>query len=149
MQLRQFLVSHASGPKLARALDADTGLGLATHWDVYADQGGVVTWIAYLSGAISYDEFRQITRAHSREPRFWQSCSDVRHLVREAPFYNAMSVWSLRSLAGFPIGAFEGPPGIQSHFSQDSFVPAVRTHLSAARRGQAHLLSYGRWRAGI
>ena len=130
MRLRAFLVSHASGPKLARALDADTGLGQAAHWDVYADEGGVVTWIAYLSGAISYDEFRQITRAHSREPRIWQSCSDVRHLVREAPFYNTMSVWSLRSLAGLPIGAFEGPPGIQSYFSRDSFVPAVRTHLA-------------------
>jgi hypothetical protein len=130
MQLRAFLVPHASGPRLARVLDADTGLGMTDHWDVYADEGGVVAWIAYLSGAIQFDEYSLITRAQSREPRFWQSCSDIRHLVREAPFYNAMSVWSLRSLAGFPIGSFEGPLGIQSYFSPDSFVPAVRTHLA-------------------
>jgi len=130
MNFRIFLRQVGDSLYLAHTLNARSGCLSDSRWDIYADEGGVVTWIAYFSGSVSFDEYVWLTESQHRRPASWTSCEGVTYTVREAPWFNAMFTWSVRSLAGFPIGDFDSPPGTRSLYSPESFVPAVQAHLA-------------------
>ena len=130
MNFRLFLRRRGGCLYLAHTLNAETGSLSASNWDIFADEGGVVTWIAYLSGGISFEEYVILTECQHRRPASWRDCKGQVHTVAEAAWFNAMFTWSVRSLAGFPIGSFDVPAGCTSPYSKESLVPAVQAHLA-------------------
>jgi hypothetical protein len=130
MSFRMFLRQNGPCLYLAHTLNAKTGRLSPSNWDIYADEGGVVTWIAYLSGSISFEEYKRLTECQHRRRASWTSCNGETYTVQEAAWFNMMFTWSVRSLAGFPIGTFDAPEGAQSLYSKDSLVPAAQAHLA-------------------
>ena len=130
MNFRMFLRQKGTCLYLAHTLNAETGRLSPSNWDIYADEGGVVTWIACLSGSISFEEYKMLTECQHRRPASWTSCDRKAYTVREAAWFNMMFTWSVRSLAGFPIGSFDAPEGAQSLYSKDSLAPAAQAHLA-------------------
>ena len=130
MGFHHFLCTDQSGCFLARFLNTLTGQCSPQKWDTYADEGGMINWIAYLSDAITLQEFKSVAWCQSREARIWNACTGEKHLVREAAHANTMNTWAYRPLAGFPIGMFESQGQIPSYLCQDSFIPAIRAHLA-------------------
>jgi hypothetical protein len=114
---------------LAHTIDANVGGLSDSNWDIFADEGGVVAWVAYLSGSISLEEYMTLTECQHRQAASWEDCSGKLYTVFEAAWFNAMFPWSVRSLAGFPIGSFDAPEGCGSLYSKESLVPTVQAHL--------------------
>jgi len=83
-------------------------------WDVYSDEGGVMLWVAYLSGAVSFDEFKRMSGLLMKPAKTWDGIT-----VEEAPWFGAMFAWSVRALAGFPIDGHTA-----------SFKNATKAHLA-------------------
>lgn len=130
MNFRMFLRQSSSCLHLAHTLNADTGQLSDSNWDIFADEGGVVAWIAYLSDSVSFDEYKTLTECQHRRPAQWASCDGQTFTVQEAAWFNAMFTWSVRSLAGFPIGDFDAPEGSKSLYSKESLVPTTQAHLA-------------------
>ena len=130
MYFHHFLNIDQGGSFLSHSVNTLTGRCSPAKWNTYADAGGLINWIAYLSGSITFQEFKAINWPLLRETRIWQSCDNTRHMVRETPYFNSMSTWSLRPLAGFPLGSFESQGQITSFFCNDSFVPSIKAHLA-------------------
>lgn len=130
MDFRIFLRQEGRNLYIAHTLNAQTGILSKSNWDIYADEGGVVAWIAYLSESISLDEYAWLTDCQHRRPASWTSCGGEIYTVAEAAWFNAMFTWAVRSLAGFPIGDFDAPTGARSPYSRESLVPAAQTHLA-------------------
>lgn len=130
MNFRIFLRQEGWDLYIAHTLNAQTGTLSPTNWDIYADEGGVVAWIAFLSGSISLDEYKWLTECQHRRPARWISCTGETYTVQEAPWFNAMFTWAVRSLAGFPIGDFDAPAGVRSPYSRESLIPAAQAHLA-------------------
>jgi len=130
MNFKIFLRQNGSCLRLAHTLNADTKELSPSNWDIFADEGGVATWIAYLSGSISFEEYKTLTACQHRRPASWTSCTGKTFTVKEAAWFNAMFTWSVRSLAGFPIGDFDAPQGARSLYSKESLVPTTQAHLA-------------------
>jgi len=130
MNFRGFLRQKGSFLYLAHTLNAETGRLSPSNWDIYADEGGVVTWVAYLSESISFEEYKTLTECQHRRSASWTSCTGEKYTVKEAAWFNAMFTWSVRSLAGFPIGSFDVPEGTKSLYSKESLVPTAQAHLA-------------------
>lgn len=127
---RMFLFQENGGTYLAHQIDAHTGERLQSRWDIFADEGGVVTWNAYFSGSVTFDEFMALTGSQLRGAASWQSCSNETISIREASWFTAMFPLGARSLAGFSTGQFDSPAGSLSRYNQYSLVPAVIAHLA-------------------
>jgi hypothetical protein len=130
MSFRMFLFEEEGETYLAHQIHADTGELSSSKWDVFADEGGVVTWIAYFAGSVTFEEFRALTESQVRYPATWRSCLGKTYTVKECAWFNAMFAWGVRSLAGFPISSFDAPVDSLSLYSRDSFVHAVEAHLA-------------------
>ena len=130
MNFRIFLRQGTYALFLAHTLNADRGTLSTSNWDIFADEGGVVAWIAFLSGSVTPAEYLWLTESQHHRSASWTSCEGETFTVREAAWFNAMFPWAVRSLAGFPIGEFDSPPEIANPFSKESFVPAVQAHLA-------------------
>lgn len=128
MDFRMFLVEEGDYLYLSHLINAQTGELAPSRWDVYPDEGGIVTWVAYLSDSITFEEFQVLIESQMREPAFWQDCEGILHTVKEAAWFNAMFPWGVRSLAGFSIGSFDSPYGSKSRYSAESFIPSVKAH---------------------
>lgn len=115
---------------LAHTLNALTGALSSSKWDIYADEGGVVAWIAFLSGAIDVEQYLRLTACQHRRRVSWTSCVGETYIVEEGAWFNAMFTWGVRSLAGFPIGDFDAPESLRCPYSKKSLVPAVQAHLA-------------------
>jgi hypothetical protein len=124
-----FLSQNGGEIYLAHLIHADTGELSASRWDVFADEGGVVTWIAYLSGSVTFEEFKALTKSQIRDAATWESCLGETCTVNECAWFNAMFTWGVRSLAGFPVGSFDAPWCSTSLYS-DSLKHAVEAHLA-------------------
>ena len=129
MDFRIFLFKEGGKLYIAHQINADTGKLYSDKWDVFADEGGVVTWIAYFSSSITFDEYRVLTESQIRRPAIW-SCHGTTYTVKEAAWFNAMFTWGARSLAGFPISSFDAPNDSNSLYCKCSFMPAVEAHLA-------------------
>jgi hypothetical protein len=131
MNFQMFLFQDGSqNTYLSHLINADTDALSPSKWDVFADEGGVVTWIAYLSGSISLDTFKALTVSQMRDSAVWQSCLEEIFDVEEAAWFNAMFTWGVRSLAGFSISTFDSPLGSSSRFSKYSLIPNIDAHLA-------------------
>lgn len=130
MDFRPFLTRRGSDLFLAHTLNADSGIPSSSVWDIFADEGGVVSWVGYLSGSIDFEEYMEITNSQHRHSANWVSCRGERHTVNEAAWFNMMFTWAVRSLAGFPIGTFDTPSGYSSSYSARSLVPTTKAHLA-------------------
>lgn len=128
MDFRMFLFEEGDNLYLSHLKNAQNGELSPSRWDVLADESGVVIWVAYLSDSITFEEFKALTRSQIREPASWQDCMGTLHTVKEAAWFNAMFPWGVRSLAGFPIGAFDSPSGLTSSYSTESFIPTFKAH---------------------
>lgn len=130
MNFRMFLFEEGGGTYLAHQLNANTGdiPEAPSKWNVYADEGGVVTWVAFLSSAVTLEEFKELTESQMRGSASWQSCTGEVYQIREASWFNAMFPLGVRSLAGFSISDFDSPAGSLSRYSQYALVPAVLAH---------------------
>jgi photosystem II stability/assembly factor-like uncharacterized protein len=124
MEFRRFLTTSSGIPRLARFWNRDTRQLSSATWDVYADEGGLVAWIALVSGSVSFDEYQAITRAQNRGSATFQGVT-----VQEATQYNAMAPWGTRSWAGFPIGPWDAFAGTRTPYAAQSLAQAARTHL--------------------
>lgn len=125
MNFRVFL--EPSGQYLAHLVNASTGVLSASHWDIYSDEGGMMAWIAYASGSVTFDEYKVLITMMQRPTRQWNSI-----VVKEAAWFNAMFTWGVRPLGGFPVGTWE--TGITNQYSVGSFAKVVQAHLA-----------YGEW----
>jgi hypothetical protein len=130
MNFRVFLQEEGDCLYLVHTINANTGKPSSARWNIFADEGGVVAWIAYVSGSISFEEYKKITECQYRSSAHWTSCTGKEYVVEEAAWFNAMFTWAVRSLAGFPIGSFDAPEGTKSNYSKQSFVPAVQAQLA-------------------
>jgi Tol biopolymer transport system component len=130
MNFRMFLLSQGDKLFIAHTKNAETGDLSDSRWDVYADEGGVVIWIAYLSGSVTFDEYKRLTESQKRQAASWSSCTSQSYMVQEAAFFNAMFAWSVRSLAGFPIGDYDSPGGSRSLYAPESLIPNAQAHLA-------------------
>jgi hypothetical protein len=89
-------------------------------WYVYADEGGVVGFLAYLSNSITFKEWCKILSSQDRSPRSWKN-----HYIKEAAYFNAMFTWAQRSLIGFPMfGSLK-----ERIYGIESFLPNIAAHL--------------------
>jgi hypothetical protein len=132
MDFRPFLRSKGTRLFLAHTLNADTGELSTSNWDVFADEGGMVAWVAFVSGSISLAEFQQVTDAQHRRRAQWTADSGETFVVQEAAWFNAMFPWSVRSLGGFPIQDADCPAGTSSSFARSSLIPSANAHLALA-----------------
>jgi len=121
MNFRMFL--EPDGKYLAHAINADTAALSSSHWNIYADEGGVMAWIAYLSNSITFSEYKILVDQMIRPCRIWNGI-----VVSEAAWFNAMFTWGVRSWAGFPVATWE--TGLQNHYSLESFANTVKAHLA-------------------
>lgn len=130
MDFRPFLKRRGSDLFFAHTLNADSGDPSSSVWDIFADEGGVVSWIGYISGSIDFEEYKEITNSQHRRSANWISCTEKKYTVEEAAWFNMMFTWSVRSLAGFPIGTFDTPSSYSSTYSRRSLVPTTKAHLA-------------------
>ena len=130
MDFGVFLFQENGGTYLAHQVNAITNELSSSKWDIFADEGGVVSWIAYFSGSVTFEEFKALTESQMRGSASWQSCMGKPYWVREATWFNAMFTLGVRSLAGFSTSDFDSPTGSLSHYSNYAFVPAVLGHLA-------------------
>jgi hypothetical protein len=70
-----FLVQENSETYLAHQINAITGNLSTSKWTIFADEGGVVTWVAFLSGSVTFEEFEALTESQMRGFASWQSCT--------------------------------------------------------------------------
>ncbi len=129
MKFRVFLFTDTVDGKLymSHTVNAPTGqVNTLAKWNVYADEGGTMLWIAYLSGAINLDEYKALTNNTLRSLRSWKGIT-----VEECPWFNAMFTWGVRSWAGFPVATWE--VNSRNNYSKFSFAPAVKAHLAFGR----------------
>ncbi|MCB0156755.1 MAG: hypothetical protein KDD83_01380 [Caldilineaceae bacterium] len=130
MDFSPFVVRDGADVYLNHLVHASSGAVGDFRWDVYADEGGLVTWVAFISRAISWDEYRTATELQMRNAASWTSpCTARTYVAEEAPWFNAMFTWGSRSLHGFPSGDFDAPAGTASQYAAKSFAPAVDAHL--------------------
>ena len=139
MDFRAFLRPKGTALFLAHTLDATTGKLSQSNWDIYADEGGMVAWVAFASESITFEEFQQVTQAQNRQAATWTAESGETYTVAEAAWFNAMFPWAVRSLGGFPIQDAECPGNVTSLFARESLIPAASAHLSLGDQlGIAH-----------
>lgn len=124
MEFRRFLTTTNGVTRLARFFNRDTTRLSAATWDGYADEGGLVAWIALVSGSLSFEEYQAVTRAQNRSSASFQGVA-----VQEATQYNAMTAWGMRSWAGFPTGSWDAFAGTRTPYAAQSLAQAARTHL--------------------
>jgi len=121
INLRSFYFETAKDRSyISLLVNADTGQLSRYSWFTYADEGGMVGFIAYLSNSITQNEYYKVLDSEDRESRSWK-----KHYVREAAFFNAMFTWAQRSIIGFPMfgNSKERVYGIQS------FLANAESHL--------------------
>ena len=115
---------------LDHLLNVESGKLSGHHWDVYADEGGLVAWVAFKSGGVTWEEYQSITESQMRRSSTWISpCTAKTYVVEEAAWFNAMFTWGSRALHGFPAGELDGPAGTASRYTAAAFAPAVEAHL--------------------
>ncbi|MCX5711982.1 MAG: hypothetical protein NTY47_02785, partial [Candidatus Omnitrophica bacterium] len=122
MDFKVFLPS--SKTYIAHTINADSNIFSSLTWNVFSDEGGAMAWIAYLSDAVTLHEYKVIVENMMRSQSSWNSIT-----VAEAPWFNAMFTWAVRSLAGFPVASWE-TPGLNNNYSSFSFAPSVKAHLA-------------------
>jgi|GEM_PF-3492845 len=118
MNFSPFIYTESStGNKIeALVVNASTN-ARAGKCDVYANEGGLTTMIAYFSGSVDFATYNALTSAQLRGPATWNGIT-----VQEADWFNPMFTWGVRSLAGVPV---TGTP-----YSTASLVPSYRGHLT-------------------
>ncbi|MFH0837194.1 MAG: right-handed parallel beta-helix repeat-containing protein [Candidatus Aenigmatarchaeota archaeon] len=121
MNFRTFLFTSGSNTYMAHTINADTSSLSTSKWDVYADEGGLMSLIAYFSGAITLQEFKDLTNSQLRGSSTWGN-----NTVEESAWFNAMFTWAVRPISGVKVS---GTP-----YSTNSFAPTTKAHLE-----------YGNW----
>jgi len=117
MNFSIFLFTSANKLYMAHTINAGTNLLGASKWDVYSDEGGLMSIIAYISKGVSLTTFKNLTNAQLRSSASWNG-----YTVQEAAWFNSMFAWGVRSLAGINVA---GTP-----YSTGSFVPTTKAHLA-------------------
>ena len=134
MNFQPFVLDNGSSLFLSHLVDAETGIRSDGKWDVFADEGGLVAWVAYVSQAISWEQYQTATQSQMRRSSSWTSpCTGTQYTTQESAWFNAMFTWGTRSLGGFPAGDFDSPTGSASQFAARSFAPAVEAQLDYGR----------------
>ncbi len=116
-----------SGANKYIAFDIKSGIRSTGKWDVYANEGGLAVWVAYISGSVTFDVYKTLISSMLRQSKSWTSPkSGQTYTVKEADWFNPMFTWSVRSIAGFPVNSVEAPLG---SYSTDSFVNNIKAHI--------------------
>ncbi len=110
-----FLIAHQYSPDTDTLSDA--------VWDVYCDEGGMVTWTAFLTDSVDLDGYLELTDSQSRHASQWTDSTGITHTVEEAAWFNMMFTWTIRSFSGFPIGSYDCPTGTRNTYSSKSLIP--------------------------
>ncbi|MFA5930885.1 MAG: GLUG motif-containing protein [archaeon] len=117
MKFDGFIFTQGTNKYAAHIINANTGLRGASKWDVYADEGGLMAVIEYLSGSTDLSTFTTLISSQMRSSATWNGIT-----VKEAAWFSSMFTWGVRSLAGIPV--------IGTSYSKDSFVPATEAQLA-------------------
>jgi len=105
---------------IAHQISADDGKLSEARWDIYADEGGMVAFIAYQSNSITFDEYKKLLDSQSRSSGEWNG-----NVVREISFYNQMFTWPQRTIVGFPMFGNKK----ERIYGVNSFIPTINCHL--------------------
>ncbi|HWP48404.1 MAG TPA: hypothetical protein VNM22_14665 [Candidatus Limnocylindrales bacterium] len=109
---------------LSMLVNAKTGRLSPHRWIIWADEGGIVGIVAYLSGSLSWSEFTKVLDTQMRPAATWKDIT-----TQESTWFNAAFTWAERIMAGFPM--FGDPR--ERQYGLYSFLPAARSHLAYAR----------------
>ncbi|MBI2576910.1 right-handed parallel beta-helix repeat-containing protein [Candidatus Woesearchaeota archaeon] len=116
MKFGMFLFNQSGKTYAAHVINADTGQRGASRWDLYSDEGGLMSLIEYFSGSADKDTFQSLINSQNRNSASWNG-----HTVKEAAWFNAMFPWVVRSLAGYKV--------IGTPYSLSSFKKTVDAHF--------------------
>jgi hypothetical protein len=109
---------------IAHQINATNGNLSAASWNIYADEGGMVNFVAGpMSGSITSNQWKKVMDSQSRWSATWNG-----HTVKEAALYNSMFTWPQRPLTGFP----QFGNSKERVFGTKSFVPSMAAHLDFA-----------------
>jgi hypothetical protein len=109
---------------IAHQINATNGTLSAASWNIYADEGGMVNFVAGpLSGSISSNQWQKVMNTQRRASATWNG-----YTVEEAALYNSMFTWPQRALVGFP----QFGNSKERVFGVYSFVPSMGAHLAFA-----------------
>jgi len=117
MNFSIFLFTSGSNTYMAHTINNNTNVLSPDKWDVYSDEGGLMSIIAYVSGAIDFNTYKNLTNSQMRSSATWNG-----YTVKEAAWFNSMFTWGVRSIAGFKV--------IGTNYSTQSFVPTTKAHLA-------------------
>lgn len=117
MKFDLFVFTSGLNQYVSHVIDASTGLRGESKWNVYADEGGLMAIIEYLSGSIDLPSFTSLINSQLRSSASWNGIT-----VKEAAWFNSMFTWGVRSLSGIPV--------IGTSYSKDSIVPTTEAHLA-------------------
>ncbi|MCX7113277.1 MAG: hypothetical protein NTX45_24825 [Proteobacteria bacterium] len=118
MNFSPFMYLESSTGKMFEALVVNASTKEPSgKCDVYVNEGGLTTMIAYFSGSVDLATYKALTGDQLRVPATWNGIT-----VQEADWFNPMFTWGVRSLAGVPV--------IGTPYSTASFVPSYRGHLT-------------------
>lgn len=130
---------------ICHQIDAETGELSSTTWNIYANEAGMIAFVAYLAGSVTLEEYGRLVSSMERDPASWNG-----HSVLEAAFFNPMFIWTQRSIAGYPMfggnrermfGAYSLVPNFMSHLDYGDFVgvdyPAFSDAMTQTHEGSA------------
>lgn len=114
---------------------ADTGKPSNHYnWNIWADEGGVVSSIVGLTGAADSEQYRDIVREQQRYSpcTSWQGIS-----VRHAAFFNSIYTLPTRSMVGFGT-LFESP--YYHEYAVRSVLPSFRAYQKLKEQLPTHYI---------
>ncbi len=121
MNFSPFVYTEAATGKKYMSLNIYAPSGAkAGRCDIYSNEGGLTTMVAYLSGSIDMQTYKDLTSAQYRVSATSPYCSGI--TVQEADFFNPMFTWGVRPLAGIPV--------VGSPYSTNSMVNTYKCHLA-------------------
>lgn len=118
--LRSGFIDNGYDAYMAKSIFSD-GRPHEGAWDYMSDEGGMISFAAFASGAITEDEFRRVVNHLRRTPNSWGD-----YTVEEGMYYNPAFAWTIRMSAGFPF--FES--GLGSTYGMNSFIPAMESYIA-------------------
>jgi hypothetical protein len=115
-------VNGGTNAVISHQINATNGVLSAAAWEIYADEGGMVNFIAGpLSGGLTSNQWHKVHDYQVREEHSWNGIA-----TKESAVYSMMFTWAQRTLLGFP---FFGNSKERVYGTQ-SWAPAMRAHLT-------------------
>jgi len=113
---------------IALTFNADTLERNSYDWNVWADEGGIVSMVVALSGGVNFTQYEKIVRQQQRYSpcTHWQGIT-----VGQSAFFNSIFTLPTRSMLGF--GTLFASP-YYHEFAIRSVLPSFRAHQKLKKK---------------